>query len=105
MPARRRRPKAARKRSNFSLMRSENPAVPRREFCVWRCGSGRRQCGEPAFEIRNQIGRVFQSDVKTDGRAAGRPFGRGAVLRAVEKDSETFKAAPRIAEAEQRQFV
>src|SRR5580765_2088764 len=43
--------------------------------------------------------------MKTDAWSARRPFGRRSILRAVEKDREAFKAAPRIAEPEQYQLV
>ena len=44
---------------------------------------------------------VFEPDMEAHGRPAGRPFGRGADVHAVERNCEALEAAPRRADAEQ----
>src|SRR3979490_1854393 len=66
------------------------------------CGRERR---EAALEIANQVVDVLEPDVKTHGRSARRPSGRGADLGAVEGNGEAPESAPRRANAEQAEFV
>src|SRR5476649_1125314 len=66
---------------------------------------GRGHRLEATFEISDQIARIFQSDMKTKGGAARRPFGSRPVFRTIEHDHQALEAAPGKAHAEQRQLV
>ena len=60
---------------------------------------------EAAVEIGLQILDVLEADAEADRGSAGRPAGRGAVGRAVERHGEALVAAPGIAEAEELEPV
>src|SRR5215218_355251 len=63
-----------------------------------RCRLQRRKA---AFEIGLEIVDVLKPDMQPQGRTARRPFGRGTVTVAVERDHKALKAAPRKTHAEQ----
>ena len=50
----------------------------------------RKAAGEIGLEIPN----VFQADMKTQGWAARLPLRRGAIVCAIERNDQAFKAAP-----------
>ena len=54
-----------------------------------------------ALEIGFEIVDILKPDMEPQGRTTGRPFGRGAIAVAVERNDEAFKAAPRKPHAEQ----
>ncbi len=53
-----------------------------------------------ALEIGLEVVDILQADVEPQRRAAGGPFGRGAIFIAVERDDEALEAAPGKAHAE-----
>src|SRR5688572_26353466 len=57
------------------------------------------------LQVSQQIADVLEPDVKAHGGPARAPGGGGAERRAVERDRQAFKAAPRRADAEQRQRI
>src|SRR5580704_14769937 len=65
----------------------------------------RRERLEAALKIGDEIGHVFEPDVKTDRRAARRPLRCRAHRGAVKRNSKAHVATPRGADAEQRQCV
>ena len=73
----------------------------RRRLRLLRC----RQRRKAAFEIGDQIAGILEPDMEAHRRSARRPFGRGAVGRAIEQDGQALEAAPGCAHAEQRQLV
>jgi hypothetical protein len=79
----------------------------RRGFRASHAGvsSRRVQRRKATLEIGLEIVDVLQTDMKPQGRTARTPCGRGPIARTVERDDETFEAAPGKAHAEQIQGV
>ena len=65
----------------------------------------RRQRGKAAFEIGDQIVHVLKPDMEAHRRTAGRPGGGAAHVVAIERNHQALEAAPRRADAEQRQRI
>src|ERR1700704_6635713 len=61
--------------------------------------------GKAAFEIGEKVADVLETDVEAHRRATRRPWLGGPDRRAVERDGEALKAAPRGTDAEQREGI
>ena len=64
-----------------------------------------RERREAALEIGDQIVDILEPDMEAHRRAAGRPGGGAAHIVAIERDHQALEAAPRRADAEQRERV